>query len=66
VRRKSNDPEHIRTLMTEVARLGGLEYAMLRRDAYLDSARRIFAEFPAGEARSSLELLVDFVGQRAK
>jgi len=66
VRRKSNDPEHIRTLMTEVARLGGLEYAMLRRDAYLDSARRILAEFPAGEARSSLELLVDFVGQRAK
>jgi geranylgeranyl pyrophosphate synthase len=52
--------------MTEVARLGGLEYAMLRRDAYLDSARRILAEFPAGEARSSLELLVDFVGQRAK
>ena len=29
-------------------------------------ARRILAEFPAGDARSALEVLVDFVGQRAK
>ncbi|MFZ9777014.1 MAG: polyprenyl synthetase family protein, partial [Schleiferiaceae bacterium] len=66
VRRKSNDPERIRRLMTEVARLGGLDYAKKQRDAYLSEARRILAEFPASEARSALEVLVDFVGQRAK
>ena len=66
VRRKSNDPERIRRLMTEVARLGGLDYAKKQRDAYLSEARRILGEFPASEARSALEVLVDFVGQRAK
>ena len=66
VRRKSNDPERIRRLMTEVARLGGLDYSKKQRDAYLSEARRILAEFPASEARSALEVLVDFVGQRAK
>lgn len=66
VRRKSNDPERIRTLMTKVADLGGLDYAMARRDAYLGEARQILAAFPAGSARSALEVLVDFVGQRTK
>ena len=66
VRRKSNDPESIRILMTDVALLGGLDYARERRDHYLGEARGILAEFPAGEARQALEVLVDFVGQRAK
>lgn len=66
VRRKANDPDRIRTLMTDVAVLGGLDYAKKRRDEYLGEARRILAEFPAGDARSALEVLVDFVGQRAK
>jgi octaprenyl-diphosphate synthase len=66
VRRKSNDPESIRVLMTDVAQLGGLDYACERRDYYLGEARRILAEFPAGSAREALEVLVDFVGQRAK
>ncbi|MBM3433791.1 MAG: polyprenyl synthetase family protein [Bacteroidetes bacterium] len=66
VRRKANDPDRIRTLMTEVAALGGLHYARERRDAFLDEARGILANFPAGEARTALEVLVDFVGQRAK
>ncbi len=66
VRRKANDPDRIRTLMTDVAVLGGLDYAKKRRDEYLGEARRMLAEFPAGDARSALEVLVDFVGQRAK
>jgi octaprenyl-diphosphate synthase len=66
VRRKANDPERIRTLMTQVAALGGLQYARERRDAFLDEARGILASFPAGEAHQALEVLVDFVGQRAK
>ena len=66
VRRKSNDPESIRILMTDVASLGGLDYARERRDHFLGEARGILAEFPAGEARQALEVLVDFVGQRAK
>lgn len=66
VRRKSNDPESIRILMTDVASLGGLDYARERRDHYLGEARRILTEFPEGEARQALEVLVDFVGHRAK
>lgn len=66
VRRKSNDPDSIRQLMTEVANLGGLEYACERRDSYLNDARRILSEFPESESRNALEVLVSFVGQRAK
>lgn len=66
VRRKSNDPDSIRQLMTNVAALGGLDYARERRDAYLNEARGILMEFPEGESRSALEVLVSFVGERAK
>ena len=66
VRRKSNDPESIRILMTQVSALGGLEYARERRDEYLAEARRIIVEFPEGAAREALEVLVRFVGDRAK
>jgi octaprenyl-diphosphate synthase len=66
VRRKSNDPESIRTLMTEVDRLGGLVYACERRNAFLDQARAILSEFAQSDARDALDSLIDFVGQRAK
>jgi octaprenyl-diphosphate synthase len=66
VRRKSNDPESIRTLMTEVDRLGGLAYACERRNAFLDQARAILSEFAQSDARDALDSLIDFVGQRAK
>ena len=66
VRRKSNDPESIRTLMTEVDRLGGLGYARERRDAFLDQARAILSDFAQSDARTALDSLIDFVGQRAK
>lgn len=66
VRRKSNDPESIRTLMTEVDRLGGLDYARERRNAFLDQARAILADFAQSDARTALDSLIDFVGQRAK
>lgn len=66
VRRKSNDPQSIRTLMTEVDRLGGLDYASERRNAFLDQARTILSEFAQSDARTALDSLIDFVGQRAK
>ncbi len=66
VRRKSNDPESIRTLMTEVDRLGGLDYARERRNAFLDQARAILSDFAQSDARDALDSLIDFVGQRAK
>ena len=66
VRRKSNDPESIRTLMTEVDRLGGLAYACERRNAFLDQARAILSDFAQSDARTALDSLIDFVGQRAK
>lgn len=66
IKRYSEKPSTVRTVVDFVRQSGGLDYAREVMYRYRDEAFTILHTFPPSEARQSLEDLVNFVVEREK
>ncbi|RMF01402.1 MAG: polyprenyl synthetase family protein [Bacteroidetes bacterium] len=66
IKRYSEKPSTVRTVVDFVRQSGGLDYAREVMNRYRDEAFDILHTFPPSEARQSLEDLVNFVVEREK
>jgi octaprenyl-diphosphate synthase len=66
IKRYSEKPSTVRTVVDFVRQSGGLDYARNVMHRYRDEAFEILHTFPPSEARQSLEDLVNFVVEREK
>ncbi|MEL6392259.1 MAG: polyprenyl synthetase family protein [Bacteroidota bacterium] len=66
VKRYNDDPKRVAEVIDFVRNSGGMEYARQVMFRYRDEAFEILHHFPDGDARQSLEQLVNFVVDRKK
>ena len=64
IRRHNENPKKVNEIISLVNESGGIEYARQKMDQLKQEAIEIIHEFPASEARDSLEKLVIFTTQR--
>ncbi len=64
IKRFNNDTKRVKELIEFVKKSGGLSYAIGVMKDYQQRAKNILQELPAGEARHSLELMLDYVIER--
>lgn len=65
IKKHSDDPERVQEVLAFVRNSEGLAYAEAAMYRYRDRAFALLHELPPGEARSSLEQLVNYVVERA-
>ena len=66
VKNHNDDPEKIDAIIGFVKQTGGLTYAETQMKKYREEAFEILKTFPAGDARTGLEQLVNFTTDRNK
>ncbi len=64
IRRYNNHPKRVKELIEFVKTSGGLSYAMEVMKEYQEKAKNILQEFPDSDAKSSLNLMLDYVIER--
>ena len=64
VKNENQDMEKVRWVIDTVRSSGGMDYAVSRMKDYRQQALDILHQFPDGEARTSLEQLVEFTINR--
>lgn len=64
VRRHNANPEKVNEIISAVNESGGIDYARRKMEQLSNEAIEILKEFPASQARDSLEKLVIFTTQR--
>jgi len=66
VKNHNNDPDRVATLIEQVNRSGGIEYATEKMKEYQQHSIDLLHQFPESEFRNSLEQLVVFTTERNK
>lgn len=64
VRRHNGNPEKVNEIISIVNNSGGIDYSIKKMEELKNDALEILHTFPPGEARESLEKLVNFTTQR--
>ncbi len=64
IRRYNTDKKRVKELIEFVKSSGGLDYAVSVMEDFQQKARDILAGFPESEARTSLQLMLDYVIER--
>ena len=64
VKKKTNDPRAVASLMSTVVQLGGVRYAVKRMGQWQDEALTHLHALPESASKESLKALVDFVASR--
>jgi octaprenyl-diphosphate synthase len=64
VKNNNKDKEKIKFVLDKVQEAGGIEYAIKKMNEYKQEAIAVLHSFPAGEIRTGLEDLVNYVADR--
>ncbi len=64
IKRYNNNSKRVKELIEFVKGSGGLDYAVSVMKNYQEKARNLLNDFPPSEAKSSLELMLDYVIER--
>ncbi len=64
IKRYNNDPKRVKELIDFVKKSGGLDYAITVMKDFYQKAKNILAEFPNSEAKTALNLMLDYVIER--
>lgn len=66
VKRKNNNREKVRELVSRVVQKGGIEYATHQMNLFREKAIAGLMDFPENEARNSLISLMNFITERTR
>ena len=66
IKNKNENPQAVKRAVEIVIACGGIEYGYKRMKEFADKSLALIADFPTNEAKTSLELLVNYTMNREK